>query len=84
MNANAAHFNGNPIQSDKHFSPLSPAGYMLGAEMIVSKQHQTTLKIDHVKINCNEVKRQHNELIKVLSNNHCKLFEIDSQLTEVG
>ena len=58
--------------------PLSTVGYMPGGELTVSKQHQTTIKTDHVKINCNKVKLQDNELIKVLSNNRSKLCEISS------
>ena len=51
--------------------------------MTVGKQHQTALKTNQLKINLNEVKLQDNEVIKVLSNNHCKLCEIDSQVTDV-
>ena len=51
--------------------------------MTVNK-HQTTLKTDQMKINCNKVKQQDSEVIKVLSNNRCKLCEVDSQLTDVG
>ena len=36
------------------------------------------IKTDNVLINCNEVKRQDNELIKELINNQCKLCDIDS------
>ena len=50
MISNAAHFDSTPIISDQHFCPLEPVGYMPGAEMTVSKSHQTTLKLIRCKL----------------------------------
>ena len=61
--------------------PLRQVGYTPGGEMTESKQHQITLKTDQVKINCNNIKGQNNEVMKVMSTNRCKVSEIDSQLT---
>ena len=80
MIANDAHFDGTPITSDQQFSPPEPAGYTPSGEMTITKQHQTTLKTDHMEINSNTVQGKDKEVIKVMSNNRCKLMKMTVNL----